>query len=383
VKVALIGPYPVDPDTRSKGVEVVTMNLARELQDLGEFDLEVISSTRGVSSQRQVVHEGVRVHYVPASRRGGNLSMRVFDGRRIAGKLDELAPDIAHFQLHFEYPYLVGPPPCSVVATVHGIVYREVLFDRTFPDRLRRWPRVWLERLTLARLEHLICVTDYVGTAIQHLTHAHRETIYNPLPDHYFDLEDTSRDPVILFVGSIIERKNVIGLVKAFAKVRKQVPGARLHLVGPLDEEAYVARVLDTIRVEEVEGEVRLLGRLSEEPLLDEYRGCAVVASASYEETAGLVFQQGLAAGVPAVGTAVGGVPEIVRDGVTGFVVPVDDVEAFADRLGRLLTDRGLRARMGAMARESAQAFRGRRVARQTADVYARILGGTPRESPQ
>ena len=62
---------------------------------------------------------------------------------------------------------------------------------------------------------------------------------------------------------------------------------------------------------------------------------------------------EALASGCPVVATSVGGVPDVVREGVDGFLVPAGDVEALAERLARLAADPELRARMGEAGRES------------------------------
>ena len=63
---------------------------------------------------------------------------------------------------------------------------------------------------------------------------------------------------------------------------------------------------------------------------------------------------EAMAAGLPVVASAVGGIPEIVRDGETGLLVPPGDADALAAALGRLLDDDGLRRRLGAAGRERA-----------------------------
>jgi glycosyltransferase involved in cell wall biosynthesis len=68
-------------------------------------------------------------------------------------------------------------------------------------------------------------------------------------------------------------------------------------------------------------------------------------------EAFGMVFQEAAAAGVPAVGTRINAIPEIVQHGATGLLVSPDDPRALADALGRLIGDARLRARMGAAAR--------------------------------
>ena len=83
--------------------------------------------------------------------------------------------------------------------------------------------------------------------------------------------------------------------------------------------------------------------------------------------------------GVPVVSPAVGGVPDVVEDGVTGLLVPPSDVPALAVALARLASDPGLRAILGARAKASAPLrFSGEALSDATAALYRRLLAGGP-----
>jgi glycosyltransferase involved in cell wall biosynthesis len=83
---------------------------------------------------------------------------------------------------------------------------------------------------------------------------------------------------------------------------------------------------------------------------------------------------EAMAAGLPVVASAVGGTPEVVVDGVTGFLVPVEDVGVLAERLSVVAGDGGLRERMGAAGRErAAELFSVERMVNATAALYEEI----------
>jgi glycosyltransferase involved in cell wall biosynthesis len=88
-------------------------------------------------------------------------------------------------------------------------------------------------------------------------------------------------------------------------------------------------------------------------------------------------------AGLPVVASAVGGVAESVRDGVNGFLIPREDVEGLRQRLGQLLTDPGLRIRMGRSGREHYERnFTLEHTVRKTLAVYREIVVTWPLPSP-
>ncbi len=126
----------------------------------------------------------------------------------------------------------------------------------------------------------------------------------------------------------------------------RRVPEARLQLVGegPLRGEIETA-----IRDAGLERAVVLLGYRSDAiPLM---KSADLFVLSSLEEGMPNALIEAMGTGLPSVVTSVGGNPEVVDDGVTGYLVPAADHGAMADRMVELLTDRDLRLRMGEAAR--------------------------------
>ncbi|MEO6777751.1 MAG: glycosyltransferase [Kofleriaceae bacterium] len=151
---------------------------------------------------------------------------------------------------------------------------------------------------------------------------------------------------VVGTVGRIDDNKNQVMLVRALAsRLGREV---RLVIIGEgparATVEAEVARLRDP-------GSVVLTGRRMDVPAL--VHAFDVFALSSTTEGLPLVVPEAMAAGLPIVATAVGGLPDVVDEGETGLLVPVDE-GAFARALGRLIDDRALAARLGVRAREVA-----------------------------
>lgn len=142
----------------------------------------------------------------------------------------------------------------------------------------------------------------------------------------------------ILFVGGELERKGGDLLIAALDRL----PDAELHLVtrSPVAPHDRVHVYDDLVP--------------NDQRLLELFRTSDVFAMPSRAETFGIAVAEASAAGLPVVASGVGGLPDIVSDGESGFVVPVDDLEALVEALVRLLDDDALRADMGAAARARA-----------------------------
>ncbi|NOT07117.1 MAG: glycosyltransferase family 4 protein [Gemmatimonadales bacterium] len=146
--------------------------------------------------------------------------------------------------------------------------------------------------------------------------------------------------PTILFVGVQFERKGGDVLLRAFEKVRERLPGTRLLVVGPKEPvpEAPGLEWLGFLRKDDPGDRDRLL---------DAYREADLFCLPTRYEPFGIAYLEAMLFGLPCIGTNVWAVPEMVHDGVTGFLIPPDDAEALADRLLTLLQDRALAERFG------------------------------------
>ena len=129
----------------------------------------------------------------------------------------------------------------------------------------------------------------------------------------------------ILFTGIDFERKGGPTLLKAFEQVKARIPEAKLVIAGPQ-------------QISSQEGVV-WLGHVTERERINQlFAEATVFAMPSVCEPFGLVLIEAMSHGLPVVGSTADAMPEIVEEAQTGFLVPVGDAEALADRLARLLS---------------------------------------------
>jgi glycosyltransferase involved in cell wall biosynthesis len=175
-------------------------------------------------------------------------------------------------------------------------------------------------------------------------------------------LEIAPEDLTLAFVGSEWGRKGLEPVIRALA----DAPAWTLLVVGDGDRERYgaLARTLG------VDDRVRFVGVRSDVAVIYELADAFVLPS-SYE-TFSIVTFEAAASGVPVLATPVSGVRELVREGENGYLI-TPDAAVIGDRLNRLAADPGLRARLGAAARESALGFDSERMVRRYHELYERL----------
>jgi glycosyltransferase involved in cell wall biosynthesis len=186
----------------------------------------------------------------------------------------------------------------------------------------------------------------------------------------------------VLFVGRITPHKGIDRLIAALpAGARLTIAGSAGHDPDPPERD--YARFLERLAAGR---DVKFVGPVRDEALPDFHRGAAVLALPSVHRTCygrfvalsellGLVVLEAMASGTPVVCSALGGLPEIVEHGVTGFLVEPGNVDELRERLAEVLRDQRLGRRLGKRARELVlERFTWQACARRCLDAYSELI---------
>jgi glycosyltransferase involved in cell wall biosynthesis len=240
----------------------------------------------------------------------------------------------------------------AVIADLHGDWRAPT---RLYGSRLRGALNPVADRVALAALRK----ADGIRTVTGYTTGLVRELGLEPADEFpaYMDFDSFLRAapvslperPAALFVGVLERYKNVDGLAEAWRRAAPQVSRARLRLVGsgtmrPLVEEL----------VAELPEQTSWTERLTQSEVSSALDESTLLVLPSRSEGMGRVIVEAFCRGRSLVASRVGGIPDLVEDGVNGLLVEPGDTEALAAALVRLLTDRALAERLGAGAQASA-----------------------------
>jgi len=173
--------------------------------------------------------------------------------------------------------------------------------------------------------------------------------IYKPDPER-FGLSEyaPNGEKLLIHLSNFRPVKRILDCIRILAEVRKHA-NVRLLMVGDGPERGPAEHLAWTLGVKE---HVDFLGKQDHVERL--IRLAHVILMPSEMESFGLAALEGMACGVPAVSTRVGGVPELITDGVDGFLEAVGDIPGLAVRVTALVTDASLHAKMAAAARHTA-----------------------------
>jgi glycosyltransferase involved in cell wall biosynthesis len=187
---------------------------------------------------------------------------------------------------------------------------------------------------------------------------------------------EADRGKIVLFVGALTQwhaYKGLDVLIQAIALVRNQLPETRLLIVGAGQLETEYRQLVNQHGLTD---RAIFAGNISDQELPRYYACSDILALPSKDrsEGFGLTILEANAAGKPAIGTAVGGIPSVIRDGYNGLLVPPNDPSTLAEAIRKVLADEDLLKQMGKNGRSFAEQHDWSIVAQQTESLYKRAL---------
>lgn len=180
-------------------------------------------------------------------------------------------------------------------------------------------------------------------------------------------------DGRILFVGRLEKMKGIDTLLHAFKKLQLTDHSSQpsLRIVGGGSQRAALEQLATELGLND---RVTFAGYLKPEQTAAEFAQAQVFVGLSRSEALGNVFLEAQAAGCVVIGTTVGGIPDIVKDGETGKLVAPDDIDAAAGALTDILKNEALSDRLSKEGRKHAEAFDWNAISARYADVYKKTI---------
>lgn len=227
---------------------------------------------------------------------------------------------------------------------------RAAFCDSTLNDRKQNRIKGLLKRLFFSRCSGVFCYGDRAREYLLHYGVPPERIIQRyqaaALPSNYreddiFDLRESaangSDNPGFLYVGRLSEEKGLNTLVDAFSSVKTKLSKARLVIVGGGHLEQTLKKKVASLALD---GSVEFAGGMPLEALSQHYLKATCLILPSESEPWGLVVNEALHYGCPVVvSDRCGCVPELVKDGVSGYAFPANDVEALSNKLLQMVAD--------------------------------------------
>ena len=285
-------------------------------------------------------------------------------------------------------PVYVGPlvPPCPLVVTIHDLSFY------LYPELFRRFNRLYLQQLTrqtVRRAVQVIADSESTRTDILRVLDVPPEKVVTipagvgeemqPLqdPEPVRELRQCYELPerMILFLGTLEPRKNVLAVIEAYALLR-QCPSFAHGLVIAGGKGWYYEEIYTRVEQLGLRDAVIFPGYVPDAELPIWYNAADLFVYPSLYEGFGLPPLEAMACGTPVIVSNVSSLPEVV--GEAGLAVPPQDTQALADAIQTLLDDPERRQALREAGLARARQYSWKSTALQTSQLYQRILGDKP-----
>ena len=353
----------------STGLGTYTLNLIQELHRCGEFDVHLLTLPE---NRERLAQYNYRITIVKSSIYSLREQIEIVRAARGSTVLH-----VPHYNapLGFRGQLLV---------TIHDLNH---ILDQSYRRTLRSWvyARPML-RAVAARADHIFTVSEYSKQQILQYLGADPDKItvvYNQVAPHFFPAVSRSAaracinrlvsfsGPYVLFVGNLKPSKNVGGLLKAFAlmKKRSQLPH-RLLLVG---DDAHGRPLLEALTRSLGLGEfVVFVRRLGGNLLRDAYSGADLTVLPSFEEGFGLPVLESMACGTPVACSRAASLPEVAAEAAEYF--DPHDIDSIATAVEKVLLSSDRRRQLQSQGRQRAAWFTAERCWRPHLEVYRQFI---------
>jgi N-acetyl-alpha-D-glucosaminyl L-malate synthase BshA len=300
----------------------------------------------------------------------------------LASKMAEVANreklDVLH--VHYAIPHAVcailAKQMCNrdikIVTTLHGTDITVLGYDSSLTDTIK---------FGIEKSDVVTAVSNALVEQTYELIHPDKriETVYNFIDERVYQKSDAQHlkeefeildeEKVVIHVSNFRPVKRVEDVVKTFAKISAQIP-AKLLLVGDGPE---MTRVCKLVREFGLGDRVLFLGK--QENLDELYSISDLMLLLSDKESFGLVALEAMSCGVPAIGTNVGGLPEVIEHGKTGFICEVGDIIDISSKAIMILKDKELHQQFSRQAVETVRdKFNADRIVQQYEQIYFKLL---------
>ncbi|MCM3158052.1 N-acetyl-alpha-D-glucosaminyl L-malate synthase BshA [Bacillus subtilis] len=356
------------------GSGIIATELGKQLAEKGH---EIHFITSSIPFRLNTYHPNIHFHEVEVNQYAV-FKYPPYD-LTLASKIAEVAErenlDIIH--AHYALPHAVCAylakqmlkRNIGIVTTLHGTDITVLGYDPSLKD---------LIRFAIESSDRVTAVSSALAAETYDLIKPEKkiETIYNFIDERVYLKKNTAvikekhgilpDEKVVIHVSNFRKVKRVQDVIRVFRNIAGKTK-AKLLLVGDGPEKSTACEL---IRKYGLEDQVLMLG--NQDRVEELYSISDLKLLLSEKESFGLVLLEAMACGVPCIGTNIGGIPEVIKNNVSGFLVDVGDVEAATARAMSILEDEQLSNRFTKAAIEMLEnEFSSKKIVSQYEQIYA------------
>lgn len=275
--------------------------------------------------------------------------------------------DVIHIFSASYLSFLIAPTPAILVGKLYGKKTLLNYHSGEAEDHLRQWPRS--TKSMLRRVDKIVVPSEFLVRVFAKFGYE-AVAIFNIIDLDKFEFrERKTLRPVFLSNRNLEAHYGVDDLLRAFANIQREIPDAVLTVVGDGSQRNALESLATALHL----ANTTFTGRVEHDEINRQYSASDIYLNASKIDNQPLSILEAFACGLPIVTTNAGGIPDIVTDEITGFLVPVGDSESLAARALHLLTHQEIAPAMIQNARAECTRYGWSVVCPQWLDVYRSV----------
>ena len=272
--------------------------------------------------------------------------------------------DVIHIFSASYLSFLIAPTPAILVSKLYGKKIVLNYHSGEAEDHLQRWPRSTKSMLGL--VDKIVVPSEYLVRVFAKFGFE-AVAIFNIIDLDKFEFrERTTLRPVFLSNRNLEAHYGVDDLLRAFAYIQREIPDAVLTVVGDGSQRNALENLATALHL----ANTNFTGRVEHDQINRHYSATDIYLNASKIDNQPLSILEAFTCGLPVVTTDAGGIPDVVTDEITGFLVPVGAYESLAARALKLLTHPDIAQTMTARARAECTKYTSSVVCPQWLDLY-------------
>jgi glycosyltransferase involved in cell wall biosynthesis len=358
--------YPYKPWGQGRYV----YELAKNLRRVYEGKIFVFSPSPGIDDPYHVEVFGGSHASV-----GKNIGFSIKLGFVLESLIRKYDLGLVHYQGGPGGLFLIKKPSVPVIYTVHHTYYQQSAYIEN-----QRWKKLlflW-EMFSYRKSDLLICVspsTQRVLTQQYRLKNASGVIPNGVDRARFFDLGAPRIPNSMLFMGRLEKRKGIDFLLKCMPKIKAGCENVRLYIAGSGVLKRKLEEMVCSLNLHD---NIQFFGVIDDSEVNEWYNRVALIVIPSVFEGFGLNAIEAMSCGTPVIATDVNGLRDVVEDGVSGRLVPYNDVEGLSECVLDLLRDDRKRQWLAENGKNRVKAlYDWQNISRQVAKIYQLVIGGS------
>ena len=354
------------------------IHLAEAIVENGKHEVHIITTCSEFKENQSFLHNGVVYDFVhPSNKYIRGFTLFEADKWKINKFIKSKNFDIIHgqgFDMHGYWAVIAKPPSILTLHLFNRRPIKNYFANRQFSlmGLYNAFIKAFHQQVIIKKVKNIIFISEFQKIKLLDeglkLNMYHIENAISPV---FFKDHDYQDDSFVLYIGSIIERKSLLSLVKAAQSFSK----IKVKIISHTIKGRYFSKVQKFIEENNLNNNFEFLGPKGNDEVVEIMRRCSFVILPSKKEGAPMVISEAMAVGKPVIASKVDGIPFMIKEGETGFLFEVGDIETLSARITYLLDNPDISKKMGEKAKKEAiQRWNRDVVAHKTMKAYQNVL---------